>query len=241
MSRRGAHLETLSSERPGPLPALGQCRHELLLHTQLTVRLFIIKSGKRKVDMYEGNLKEGRKKRLCFSLSILILFQPTLSGVQTVSKQMSSWQWQLKHPLCQRQERTVTQTKSVFSARGDASGCLLSSMKAAIQQCSRAGQFSAGLAGESRKVVLLALVQAAVLSLLSGVRGSGNLNDLMESLGTVLSTEKCENHQGFPGSCNSDWDTPVSERMCSGWWPGLSFCPATHGYLSGLVFRQLCV
>lgn len=90
MSRRGAHLETLSSERPGPLPALGQRRHELLLHTQLTVRLFIIKSGKRKVDMYEGNLKEGRKKRLCFSLSVLILFQPTLSGVQTVSKQMSS-------------------------------------------------------------------------------------------------------------------------------------------------------
>lgn len=71
-------------------------------------------------------------------------------------------------------------------------------MKAVLQQTSRAGHLSAGLAGESRNVVLLAPVQAAVFSLLKGVRGSGNVDDLMESLGTVLSTEKGQNGRGFP-------------------------------------------
>lgn len=174
---------------------------------------------------------EGRKKRLCFSLSILILFQPPLGGVRTVSKQMNSWQWQLKHLLCQRQKRTVAQIKSASTARSDPSGCLLSSMKAAVQQRSRAGQLSAGLAGESRKVVLLALVQAAVLSLLKGVRGSGNVNDPMESLGTVLSTEKCENGRGFPGSCSSDWE-PHSQWKNVRWLMTRTFFLPSYSWLS---------
>lgn len=41
-------------------------------------------------------------------------------------------------------------------------------------------------------MVLLAFVQTAGLSLLNGVKDSGNVDDLMESLGTVLSTEKCK-------------------------------------------------
>lgn len=51
---------------------------------------------------------------------------------------------------------------------------------------------SAGLARESWSVVLLAFVQTAGLSLVNGVKDSGNVDDLMESLGTVLSTEKCK-------------------------------------------------
>lgn len=173
-------------------------------HTQLTVRLF--NKDWEKKGRYVWEKLEGRKKRPCFPLSILIPFQPALSGVQTTSKQMNSWQWQLKHPVCQRQKRTVAQTKSVFTARCDPSGCLLRSMKAVLQQTSRVGHLSASLAGESRNTVLLALVQAAVLWLLNGVRGSGNVDDLMESLGSVLSTEKCENGRGFPRSRNSDWE-----------------------------------
>lgn len=41
-------------------------------------------------------------------------------------------------------------------------------------------------------MVLLALVQTTGLSLLNRVRDSGNMDDLMESLGSVLSTERCE-------------------------------------------------
>lgn len=65
-------------------------------------------------------------------------------------------------------------------------------MKAVLQQPSMHRHHSAGLARESWSVVLLAFVQTAGLSLLNGVKDSGNVDDLMESLGTVLSTEKCK-------------------------------------------------
>lgn len=91
-------------------------------------------------------------------------------------------------PRMPKAEKNRAQTKSVFPARCDPSGCLLWSRKASSQQTSTDGHLSAGLAGECSSVVLLALTQGAILSLLNGVRGSGNVDDLMESLGTVLST-----------------------------------------------------
>ena len=145
-------------------------------------------------------------------------------------------------PSMPKAKRTVAQTKSVFTACCDPSGCLLRSMKAVLRQTSTHRHLSAGLAGESWNVVLVALVQAAVVSLCNGVRGSGNVDDLMESLGTVLSTEKCENGWGFPRSRNSDWE-PHSQWENVQWLvtSGLSFFLTTHSYLSVLVFRQLCV
>ena len=95
-------------------------------------------------------------------------------------------------------------------------------------------------------MVLLALVQAVVLSLLHGIRGSGNVDDLTESLGTVLSTEKCENGRGFPRSRNSDGE-PHSQWKNMQWLATsglsffLSFFLPGHSQLSALVFRQLCV
>lgn len=98
----------------------------------------------------------------------------------------------MKHPVCQRQKRTVAQTTSVFTAHCDPSVCLPRSMKAVLQQPSMHRHCSAGPARESWSVVLLALVQTAGLSLPNGVKDSGNGDNLMESLGTVLSMEKCK-------------------------------------------------
>lgn len=91
-------------------------------------------------------------------------------------------------PRMPKAEKNRAQTKSVFTARRDPWGCVLRSMKAALQRTPADGHRSAGLAGESWRLVLLALTQAAaVLSLLSGARGSGNVDILVESLGTGLS------------------------------------------------------
>lgn len=68
-------LQPLGSCQAGRIPTAFK-------HTQLADSL--IKNGKRKVDMYERNWKE--KRRLCFPLSLLILFQPALHGIQTISK-----------------------------------------------------------------------------------------------------------------------------------------------------------
>lgn len=64
-------------------------------------------------------------------------------------------------------------------------------MKAVLEQPSMHRHHSAGLARESWSVVLLALVQTTGLSLLNRVKDSGNVDDLMESPGPVLSTENC--------------------------------------------------
>ena len=102
MSKWGTRLEKLSSEHPSPLAAVRQCRYQLLSSTQLTVRFFNTEWEKK--GRYVWGKLEGRKKGQCFSLSILIPFQPARSGVWNICKQMNSWQWQLKHPVCQRRK-----------------------------------------------------------------------------------------------------------------------------------------
>lgn len=133
-----------------------------------------------KVNMYDRN---WRKEETVFSLSILILFQPALSRVQTMSKWIAdndSWNTQFAKGT---EERRLKQN---LPSHCDPSGCLLRIMREVLQPST---SLQGGLEEESWKVALFELVKFTVLWLLNGVRGSGNTDDLMESLETTANRE----------------------------------------------------